>query len=139
MGERARRLTVPTVEVKYDHPHFGIEFDWLAVDEAGCIGVFSSAGYGPVPAAVMSEAEALDDAYDRLADLPTVGACTESPQREGRYTDWIEKAARGMYGLDWQVWNGPYERLTVPSRPIAVQDLPEDLRRLSVAGRLIRR
>jgi len=43
------------VQMPRAHPRWGIEFDWLGVDREGHVAVFTTAGYGPVPAARSGE------------------------------------------------------------------------------------
>jgi hypothetical protein len=65
-GQSARVLTWSR------HPNWGIEFDWFAVDRNGFVGLFSSAGNGPVPTSVVAHASELDD-YDWDTRLPPSG------------------------------------------------------------------
>jgi hypothetical protein len=112
------------------HPNWGIEFDWFAVDRDGFVGLFSSAGNGPIPASVAAHASEFDD-YDWGTHLPPSGRCLDSPTRAGDFSFWVVAAERGMFGFDWQMWDGPFERLTVPSHPVRATDLPPDMRRLA--------
>jgi len=114
-------------------PRWGVEFDWFAVDAVGQVGVFSSAGYGPVPSAVFPRTDDLYAWSERSprAALVVRGACSEQPDRSGDYSDWVSMAERGFYGYDWRVWDGPYVRLTVPSRPVRLSELPSDVRDLA--------
>jgi len=117
-----------------DHPEWGIEFDWFAVDDCGHVGLFSTAGYGPVPAAVLEHTAELDAVYNTWRDaVSPSGRCIERPLRQGDFGDWVSAAERGLYGFDWKIWDRPYERLTVPSHPRHVDDLPPDLRKLATA------
>jgi len=102
------------------------------VDSRGCVGLFSSAGYGPVPEAVIEHATELDACSDTWRDaVPLCGQCIDRPRRPGLFTDWISAAERGLYGYDWKIHHGPYERLTVPSHPLHANDLPMSLRHLA--------
>ena len=49
-----------------DHPRWGIEFEWIAVDQAGYVGVFSTEGYGPSPADALREVDRFDAAIDAI-------------------------------------------------------------------------
>lgn len=120
----------------WGHPDWGTEFDWLAVDEAGEVAVFSSAGYGPVPLAVMAIAGMLNDEYEKLRCLPVVSPCAEHPEGPGNYADWIRFAEGGLYGFDWRLWDGPYVRLTAPGEPLRFDDLPRELAELASVVRL---
>jgi hypothetical protein len=59
----------------------GGEFDWFAVDAAGHVGHFSTAGYGPVPRPVLdrldaAQADPLWSLGERLLELPVIGTAT---------------------------------------------------------------
>ena len=111
----------------------GGEFDWFAVDAAGHVGHFSTAGYGPVPLPVLDRLDAAqqDEVWalgERLLELPVVGPA--GGHLPGRIDDWLELARRGLFGFDWQHWSGPYRRAATPGVPIGVVALPAELQRL---------
>ena len=101
----------------------GREFDWFAVDSAGYIAHFSTAGFGPVPIIILetfSTADLLPDEILRLS--PQSGAVGHLP---GDLTDWLSMAARGLHSFDWQHWDGPYRRAATPETPRHIATLPE--------------
>jgi len=106
-------------------PHWGFEFDWYGLDFRGQVAMFSSAGFGPVPAVVMNHERQLYDWDVQRDSLPIVGECLEVPKGVGDYGDWIHMAERGFFTFD--CGSGSYERWTVPSRPILLDELPTDL------------
>jgi hypothetical protein len=78
----------------------GLEFDWFCVDQAGQLGVFSSAGSGPIPEAVFRAGHTTYN--DLLAffalrqqTLPTLvfRGC-------GDYRDWETYARHGLFAFD---------------------------------------
>lgn len=78
----------------------GLEFDWFAIDEEGNIGLFSTAGFGPVPANVQLHFQAHDQAASAIDwRVPVV---------------WKECASRGLFVFDWQHWQGPYHKEEAP-------------------------
>jgi hypothetical protein len=81
----------------------GLEFDWFALDAEGNIGLFSTAGFGPVPSNVRLHFRAHDQAF-RHFDLYEFEAC-------GRH---------GLPVFDWQHWEGPYVKLEQPTSPMAI-------------------
>lgn len=108
------------------HPDPGFELDWLAVDQRGRVGLFSTGGQGAVPVAVANNLAMVEAAILRLASLPILGDCAESPGAGGDFSFWIEPARRGIFGFDWgPVSIGPYARVTVPSRPVLISDLDD--------------
>jgi hypothetical protein len=98
-------LLTSTMHPTYQHfeERFpGFEFDWFALDEAGRIGLFSSAGFGPVPASVQLQFQQHDRAAAHLdwRVLEMEQVCAE----------------QGLFLFDWQHWQGPYLKLAEPIR-----------------------
>lgn len=116
---------------KYDHPWFGLEFAWLAVDMLDHVGCFDSEGYGPVPAVAMERATDLDGVRDRIRRTMPVICLYETEPLPGDLTDWRELASRGIYAFDWKNWHGPYRRVTAPIAPLAANGLPSGIRELA--------
>src|SRR4051794_3757727 len=105
----------------------GSEFDWFAVDGHGCVGHFSSTGFGPVPVAILARVDELRDLYSRVLGSPIVGDATG--HMPGLIDDWLEMARRGLFSYDWQHWSGPYHWAATPSVLVRVDDLPAQLRK----------
>jgi len=80
----------------------GREFDWFAIDCAGHFGMFSTAGFGPVPQAVsrhLGEHDAISDSIPS----PSFGSADV----------WNDFAAVGLYVYDWD--GKRYTRVAVPA------------------------
>ena len=75
-------------------------------------------------------ASELDD-FDWGTLLSPSGNCLERPNGDGNFSFWVVAAEHGMFGFDWQMWDGPFERLTVPSHPVHANDLPPEMHRLA--------
>src|SRR4051794_23444120 len=103
----------------------GGEFGWFAVDGAGHVGHFATAGFGPIPSAVLARLEEMLELYERVLLLPTIGEATG--HLSGRIDDWLEMARRGLFAYDWQHWSGPYCRAATPSVPTQVARLPAEI------------
>jgi hypothetical protein len=117
---------------RYGHPHFGIEFDWLGHDVDGAVGLFMSAGYGPVPRAAYDQFKELDDELGAaITVLPTIGG-SRLEQHPSITTSYEGPAQRGLYCYDWEHWKGPYRRASLPDVPLALEALPFDLFRFAV-------
>jgi hypothetical protein len=91
---------MPTTYQNFNERFPGLEFDWFAVDATGNIGLFSTAGFGPVPIEVQTHFQE----YDRVAAhidwrVPEV---------------WQESAKHGLFVFDWQHWEGPYLKMEQP-------------------------
>ena len=123
---RTRRYRIFRVQMPRAHPRWGIEFDWLGVDREGHVAVFTTAGYGLVPADVNQHLADVDAALDRVKELPVTGSAGDIIRRSagGDYPDWYAYSAKGFYAYDWQVWHGPYQRLSAPTAPISIGQLP---------------
>ncbi|WUJ68530.1 hypothetical protein OG809_25890 [Kribbella soli] len=108
---------------------WGREWDFLAVDQCGQVAVLSTAGYGPIPPAVLAARETVERAIDDLMRQPVItSAVPTDPDRSGNYSDWYAVSARGFYAFDWHVWHGPYEPIATPADPLHVEHLPDVLR-----------
>lgn len=118
------------MEMPGAHPRWGIEFDWLAVDSQQQVALFTSAGYGAVPEAVLRNVPLVDDAMEALEQLPTTGMATKvSVPGNGDYSDWLRAGAQGFFAYDWTIWSGPYKRLASPTIPILLKHLPAPIRK----------
>jgi hypothetical protein len=117
------------MEMPRAHPRWGIEFDWLGVDQRGHVAIFTTAGYGAVPENANLHLNDVDRAIEHLRSLPLIGGADQivKPSSDGDYADWHTYSARGFYAYDWHVWHGPYIRLSVPTVPIAIGSLPSDM------------
>jgi hypothetical protein len=104
----------------------GGEFDWFAVDCEGHIGHFATAGFGPVPSAVLARLDELRKLDERVLSLPAIGEATG--HLSCVIDDWLDMARRGLFAYDWQHWSGPYLRAATPSAPILIDQLPTGLR-----------
>jgi hypothetical protein len=82
----------------------GSEFDWFALDDAGVIGLFSTAGFGEIPVEVMWH-EAAHRAIAEQLPVPNYGSSGI----------WQDYGRQGLFAFDWQHWNGPYLKVAAPS------------------------
>jgi hypothetical protein len=93
-----------------------------------------TAGSAVVPAWVDVEPEAFEDVEALLAGLPGRGdAMAEEASPAVR--DWLEAAKRGVFGYDWNLYDGPYRLVARPTNPVAVADLPTALAALARRNR----
>lgn len=117
------------MEMPSAHPRWGIEFDWLAVDSHRQVALFTSAGHGAVPEAVLGNVPLVDRAVDAIAQLPAIGKATEvCLPDDGDYSTWLTTAQQGFFTYDWALWRGPYKRLAIPTVPIILEQLPTPIR-----------
>jgi hypothetical protein len=95
----------------------GLEFDWFAKDANGCLALFSSAGWGPVP----------DVVFNHYDDQAQIGRCL-SAVCGIRESDDLNRSSqallqRGIFAYDWHETFGPYVRFGAPTTPACVVDL----------------
>ncbi|HSJ01708.1 MAG: hypothetical protein ACAI34_07120 [Verrucomicrobium sp.] len=96
------------------HKHLGYEFDWLATDNSGAIGFFSTGGAGWLPAAI---AESVEDNLDLLSKTLRLPKTTDAIVRcrvKHLISDWIAVSERGIYTFDWNWSARRYERVADP-------------------------
>jgi hypothetical protein len=111
--------------------HRGIDLTWVAVDAAGRLAVFTTAGEGPVPPSALQASASAEAA---VAALPVVGG-TQLLIDCPRPDDFIAFAERGLYAYDWRdahrtaaSSSGCYELVALPLRPVLIGELPKNLR-----------
>ncbi|MCR9247772.1 MAG: hypothetical protein NXI31_22320 [bacterium] len=108
-----------------DYPH-GMDVEWLGIDGAGRIAIFTTAGDGPIPTAVLDAWSRHRALCDRLLAMPKLCGC-ELLVRMPWPDDYLAAALRGCYAFDWQSrtfggGSGRYELQARPTRPLTVDD-----------------
>jgi hypothetical protein len=110
------------------HPHFGLEFDWLAVDRKGHVALMLSSGYGPVPLTVLDRFAEVEDAVELLTgQLSVIAPMPKHDTRLYLTSEPYEAVERGLYVYDWAIYHGPYRRQLVPSVAVTLGELPPPL------------
>ena len=111
----------------------GLDVEWIAVDCKGRVGVFTTAGTGPIPHACLTEAEVLDQIWAAIRSLPEV-MDYELIVTVPRPDDFIAFAQRGLFSFDWDEFQETprYEVQARPKNPLTVDAIawPQTLRRL---------
>ena len=106
---------------------WGIDVEWVAIDGRGRVGVFTTAGMGPIPSAYLDAPGALDLCFDAIRALPER---TESIlfAQVPRPDDFVAFARRGCFSFDWE--DGRYELQARPQAPMTFDaaEWPEVLR-----------
>ena len=103
----------------------GFEYDWLAVDKDGYIGLFSTAGGGRAPEAFLADTDAHDAGLEALMAAPR----TTPPRfyreiKPGLDNAWKEAAERGVFAFDSDPHGGPYRLVAAPQSPIRLAEAP---------------
>jgi hypothetical protein len=102
----------------------GLEFDFLAVDGAGHLGVLSSAGYGPIPVEVLERADLEAERIETIQEWPHTGGFVTVGEREGDLSYWTSLSERGLYCFDWKHWSGRYLAVSRPAAPLMAVEAP---------------
>ncbi|MCP2263089.1 hypothetical protein ACFQHV_22150 [Promicromonospora thailandica] len=117
----------------------GREWDFLATDRDGSVALISSAGYGPIPEAVLSHGVAVETVVEGLrTQLPVIGESLDCRQqdRSGDYSDWFGASRRGLYTYDWHVYDGFYKQVSAPSAVLRAEGLTPEISRVAALLRL---
>ncbi len=112
-----------------DHPGWA-DLAWYAVDGSGRVGLFTSAGPGPVPRAMFRDLDAYLTLGEHLCALPVLGK-PELLIRYPRPDDFRDAAARGLFAFNFVGGSPPaggYRLVARPSVVLAVDTLPEWVR-----------
>jgi hypothetical protein len=112
-----------------DEPYpLGQDYAWLATDAAGHVAIFTNAGQGPIPIAVLADRQDSDQAESMIEALPERGdshmlVALPSPDA------FVAFARRGLFAYDWQDCHRNtgrphrYELLARPAVPVTVEEL----------------
>jgi hypothetical protein len=117
----------------------GYEAAWLALDAKGYVGIFITAGSGPIPEFASSDLRVLECSVEQqvLRQMEKItGAKLVNPV--GDYSSFAALAERGMFVFDWKYFDrtamkrmAEYEVVAIPNSPIEDVSLPNDLRELA--------
>jgi hypothetical protein len=114
-----------------EHDFTRVEFDWLAHDRAGQIGLMTTAGAGPVPVLSLENSALLDNILDQILLLPVVCEAEERLVGAHNMQDWLDVARRGIYGFDWRRDTNSYRLIARPLEPLTIDRLGQPLRALA--------
>lgn len=131
-----------SLEGRQPYP-YGIDCVWLASDRNGHLGVFITAGDGPIPAQALDSAYMpVEDIEEQLCQLPIVSKAqllvsVKQPD------SLVDLAERGLFVYCWteslptmRKERRVYEPMAILSKPITASSLPSDLAALARAVRL---
>lgn len=117
------------------------DFDlaWLAIDANGLVGVFLTAGEGPIPDSALPSVPGDPNLESQLQELPVTGShrlFVDVPDPSSL----VSLSNRGLFVFDWSDVHRPsaqasgvYELVCKPERPLVVQVLPANLQAAAVA------
>lgn len=112
----------------------GVDCAWLASDRDGYVGVFVTAGVGPIPIHWLNdEGMQVEDVEALIYQLPNASAARMLVEIK-RPDDFIELASRGVFVYDWRdvhrtssEESNAYEPVAIPLTPITVDKLSDSL------------
>lgn len=103
----------------------GIDCMWIAVDQAGMLGAFMSAGEGDIPInAIQSTIILLEGLEEKILQFP-ISSLVDLKKDIPRPNDFIALSGRGFFVYDWSGSHG-YELISVPRTPIYIKQLPKN-------------
>lgn len=108
------------------------DWAWLAVDAAGHLALFTTAGSGPVPSVVLDQSDLVLTAETLIAKLPILGK-SELHVQLPRPDDFVAFARRGFFAYDWSDVHrtigkiGNYELMATPTTPRLASQLIDPL------------
>lgn len=106
----------------------GFEYDWLACDKSGQVGLFSTAGTGYAPEVFLADTEVYDKAIDEILKLPVTTSAKTFPKiKEDLENRWKQASKRGFYGYDTDFNSGDYSLVSIPKNPIFIEELPVEI------------
>lgn len=111
------------IELIYEHDLWGQEYDWMAIDEVGSVGFFSSGGIGPVPQICIEDECLFDDAFELIVrnekrcNYEQLSGFDVSVSSDG------DIARRGIFTFDWDSELSKYVAVCVPLEPISIEML----------------
>jgi len=123
---------------------FTTDWDWYAVDQDGCIGHFTSAGFRALPKSVKRDRERTNNTRSYFFEqAPVMGDwsvrakaeidCGGWPrQGKERYIkDFALMASKGLFSFDTELTStekGRYFLVAIPEQPLRVDDLPAEIK-----------
>lgn len=115
---------------------------WLAVDSDGHVGVFITAGIGPISEAILGQQFPICEIESELTKLPEIAEV--NLMADFPFSDsFMELAKRGLFVYDWQnahrrrseVKLG-YDLVAAPTYPIKIKEIPSGLINLAMTSAL---
>jgi hypothetical protein len=107
------------------------DFEWYALDHDGLVGMFTSAGRGPVPRSVFRDLDAYIGVAEFFGLLPRKGGA-EIFISKPRVDDWRQAAEHGLYGFDYlqEAESKPegYYMVARPHDPLHAEEVPNRVR-----------
>jgi hypothetical protein len=123
---------------------FTRDWDWYAVDQNGCIGHFTSAGFRALPKSVKQDRERTKKiGYYFFEEAPVISEWSvrahaevdcggwAKPGKDRYVRDFVQMASKGLFSFDTELTrsaNGRYFLVAIPEQPLRVDDLPAEIK-----------
>lgn len=103
------------------------ELDWLAIDNKGQLGIFTSLLNAPIPNNVKSSFENYIDLSHRIDSAPKITSAIVETRERGNFSDWVTYAEKGFFAFDFQdVYRSEkknqYDLIARPVRPMKIEE-----------------
>lgn len=117
------------------------ELDWLAIDNKGQLGIFTSILNAPIPNNVKSSFENYMDLRRRIESSSKITSAIVVTSEKGYFGDWIEYAEKGFFAFDFQDVHrtdkkNQYDLMARPARPMKVEEFNLPLQLLDSLGKI---
>ena len=104
------------------------EFDWLAIDNKGHLGIFTATMNAPIPDKVKSSFENYEELRRRIELTTKTTSAIVETREKGDFDDWIAYADKGFFAFDFQDIHrtekkNQYDLIARPARPLTVDEL----------------
>ncbi|MEJ2611955.1 MAG: hypothetical protein P8179_18255 [Candidatus Thiodiazotropha sp.] len=117
---------------------FGLDFSWFCYDNLGMIGEFIT-GYGFIPNHIFNDETSYNHMLEYFYRLP----CTSNSElssaikkrakrSHGDFTIFLKKSRTGLFVYDYKGHYGPYERISIPSKPLLIEQVPDNIKKTLV-------
>lgn len=117
----------------------GFEYDWIASDADAHVALFTTAGGGFTPKALLQDVDDHEGAIESILSRPTTTTARIAPELAPHLENtWRAAAEHGLFAFDADANGGPYRLVAAPAQPITVADLPSRAARTAETAALTR-
>jgi hypothetical protein len=104
------------------------ELNWLAVDNKGQLGIFTSLMNAPIPDKVKSSLENYEDLRKRIELISKTTTAIVVTKEKGNFSDWTAYADKGLFAFDFQdvhraTKKNQYDLIARPVKPLTIGEL----------------
>ncbi|TQV75837.1 hypothetical protein [Denitrobaculum tricleocarpae] len=113
------------MQVKFHTKHvfLGWEYAWMAVDEVGAVGYFSTAGFGPIPETCTRNENMFDEAFEEIVREEKRCEYEQFSGFDASISTWGDVARRGIFSFDWESQTSRFMLVCKPLNPIRLENM----------------